>query len=602
MSFLSGFYNRVGLAKYPINRWPNNLRDIPAIPVMLTGVPDALVRSLSRKIEFKEAKLALSEMYTINNRTATGYQFMYEGEEDLSKKRVNSALLYPVTMMQLTKELFGLAGKSTEPADMETLTSLSLDDPDQWTMGWTTFDEVNKFGEPMRSTWVSTLTDADEATKQFWPTIAEHGLVYNLMILQKVGYGNFDSIKNVFQSVWTPEWDALHDAGRLYVIDLSMFNSVKSHLVNGFERFTPGTITLLKQDAQSKAITPVAIHVSGYEGANGQIYTIEGATDSAWLYALQAAKVSVTVYGIWLGHVYHWHIVTAAMQMTMYQTFSDDHPIYEFLQPQSNFLIAFDTLLLALWKEIAPPTSIDSGNEFLQLCNTFANGRDFFDDDPLTALDRLGLEVADFTENEAWDLYPIVGYYLKVWQATERYVKTFVEVTYRDNKAVADDKMLQKWIKASKNRGNIRGLPTMKSKEALKQVLTSLIYRITIHGASRLNSHSTPALTFVANFPSCLQRTDIPRPDSQFDTKTLLSYLPKTGTIGQQLDFYFIFIFSAPYTPFIPLEGVDTSLFFKEPSDERNQALIAYRKRMIELMGHLQEKAQIEQWPLNIET
>ena len=57
---------------------------------------------------------------------------------------------------------------------------------------------------------------------------------------------------------------------------------------------------------------------------------VEGeATDSAWLYALQAAKTSVTVYGIWLGHVYHWHIVTAAMQMTMYNTTDKSHPIHE---------------------------------------------------------------------------------------------------------------------------------------------------------------------------------------------------------------------------------------------------------------------------------
>ena len=602
MSFLSGIFNRGGLAKLPLNRWPNYLVDIPAIPILVSGVPDTFVRSLRRKGELKQAKWGLFETYSINNRTATAYQFMYQNEEDLSQKRVNSALLYAVTIKQLTQEFLGLQGESTDSADMELLTSFSLDDPEQWTMGWTTFHKVNELAQPYQSYWVSSLTDADEATRQFWPTIAEHGLVYNLLILEKVRDAQFDSIKKVFQSVWTPELDGLYDAGRLYVIDLSIFNSVKPHNVNGFKRFTPSTITLLKQDAQSKAITPLAIHVSGYEGANAQIYTREGATESAWLYALQAAKVSVTVYGIWLGHVYHWHIVTAAMQMTMYETFSDEHPIYQLLAPQSNYLIAFDTLLLALWKLIAPPTSINSGNEFLQLCNSFAKGRDFFDDDPLTTLDRFGLEIADFTESEAWDLYPIVPHYLKIWDATESYVNTFVEVTYSDNKAVVDDKMLQKWIQASKDKGNIRGLPTMNSKEALKQVLTSLIYRITIHGACRLHSDSMPALTFVANFPSCLQSSDIPSPDSEFDTKTLLSYLPKTGSIGKMLNFYFVFIFSVPYEPFIPLDGIESQLFFENPNDERNQALIAYRKKVIEAMEDLQHNVQIHQWPLNIET
>jgi hypothetical protein len=310
----------------------------------------------------------------------------------------------------------------------------------------------------------------------------------------------------------------------------------------------------------------------------------------------------VAVYGIWLGHVYHWHIVTAAMQMTMYQSFSDEHPIYQLLAPQSNYLIAFETMLFALWSKISPPTSINSANEFLKLCNTFANGRDFFDDAPLPTLDKVCIEIADFTQSEAWDLFPVVPYYLRVWEATESYVNTFVEETYSDNKAVVDDRMLQKWIKASQDKGNIRGLPTMNSKAALKEVLTSLIYRITMHGASRLNSHSTPALTFVANFPSCLQRTDMPSADSEFDTKTLLSYLPKTRAIGQQLNFYFIFIFSAPYEPFIPLDGVESDLYFKNRNDERNQALIAYRKTVMEVIEDLQKSAQIHQWPLNIET
>ena len=53
--------------------------------------------------------------------------------------------------------------------------------------------------------------------------------------------------------------------------------------------------------------------------------------DKAWLYALQAAKTSITVWGIWLGHVYHWHIVTAAMQMTMYNHLPAGHPLWPLL-------------------------------------------------------------------------------------------------------------------------------------------------------------------------------------------------------------------------------------------------------------------------------
>ena len=49
----------------------------------------------------------------------------------------------------------------------------------------------------------------------------------------------------------------------------------------------------------------------------GRLKNSNDATDSAWIWALLAAKTAITVWGIWIGHVYHWHIVTAAMQMTM---------------------------------------------------------------------------------------------------------------------------------------------------------------------------------------------------------------------------------------------------------------------------------------------
>lgn len=601
MSFAGRIFKPTDLTKLPLNGWPNYFKDLPAIPIKMSDMADLLVISLKRKAGLKPVKLAATGEYTINDRTGVGYDFLFAHEEDLSKRKVNHALFYIVAMKQLTQEFLGKLGEDKIPFDLNGLESLSLDDPEQWTIGWTTFAEINERGEAMRSTWVSTLTDANEATRLFWPTIAQNGTPYNLLILQKVGYAQFGSLKKVFQSVWQTEWDALYDAGRLYVMDLSIFKNIEPQKALGFDRFTPSTITLLKQDAESKAIIPLAVEVSGHEGKDAQTYSRERATDSAWLYALQAAKTSVTVYGIWLGHVYQWHLVTGAMQMTMYQSFSEDHAIYQLLAPQSKYLITFNSLLLTIWRVLAPPTSINSSNEFLQLCNHFAKGRQFFDDDPLTTLDRLRLEKSNFTKDEAWDLYPIVQTYLKIWRATESYVNTFVEVTYPDDQAIINDKALQKWINASKTKGNIRGLPTMNSKEALKQVLTSLLYRITMHGASRLDSRSTPALTFVSNFPTCLQRTDIPSPNQELDTNTLLQYMPKTGTIGSTLNFYFVFIFGKPNESFIPSGGVESDLFFEDPDDERNLALITYREKVIEVINSLQDNPTIYRWPKGIE-
>src|SRR6185295_19961112 len=134
----------------------------------------------------------------------------------------------------------------------------------------------------------------------------------------------------------------------------------------GFPRFTPSTVTVLVQDAATKALTPELIRVAG-GGNQPKFFSRRGSTTpAAWVYALQAAKVSVTVYGIWLGHVYQWHIVTAAMLMTMFNNLSASNPARKLLEPHSSYVIPFDDVLLMGWNALVPPTSIASGWQFLE--------------------------------------------------------------------------------------------------------------------------------------------------------------------------------------------------------------------------------------------
>jgi hypothetical protein len=347
--------------------------------------------------------------------------------------------------------------------------------------------------------------------------------------------------------------------------------------------------------------------VSG-QGDAGLQYFVKGqATPSAWLYALQAAKASVTLYGIWLGHVYHWHIVTAAMQMTMFNTLQRDHAVYQLVAPQSNYLFQFDEFLLLVWNAIAPPTSVTTRSGMLGLWNRFAKGRDYFADDPTTTLQAHGIVEADFTRDKPWDLYPVAQGLLQLWSDTELYVSAgFVDNTYATDAAVAEDRHLQAWMRqaADPHQGNIRGLPKLDSRAALARVLTSLIYRITAHGVSRLMPSAYPAAAFVANFPPCLQIAGIPSPSAELTTRELLAYLPKTGTIASMMNFLTTFVFTAPYVPFIPKAGVDADLFFPDGlNDPRNKALVAFREAVIAFMkSYAPDETTTGQWPRNIET
>ncbi len=394
--------------------------------------------------------------------------------------------------------------------DASSPTALSLDAADQWSISWTNERDVYAKALPLLPAWSSTLTDPDAASAEFWPTIAAHGFAYNLLIAHKIG--DVAGLKRQFAEVWDDAWDAAAAAGALYVIDLSLFASLRPVTVSGFTRFTPSTITLLQQDPTSKALTPIAVRVAGHNDRHARLFSRAKTSSSAWLYALQAAKASITVYGIWLGHVYHWHIVTASMQMTMYNNLPEDHPLYLLLAPQSKYLFQFDEILLLLWDFIAPPTSVGSPLSFLRLLDRFAKGRSYFDDDPKSTLRSLGIEQQDFSWQQPWDRYPIVADFLTVWDAVEDYVGHVVDASYASDAEVAADRPLQRWMAAAADpdEGNIRGLPPMTSREALQQVLTSMVYRIVVHGSSRMNATANPALTFVANFPPCLQDANDP--------------------------------------------------------------------------------------------
>ena len=165
----------------------------------------------------------------------------------------------------------------------------------------------------------------------------------------------------------------------------------------------------------------------------------------------------------------------------------------------------------------------------------------------------------------------------------------------------------QCWIAASSdpNGGNVAGLASMNNKAVLKSVLTSFLYRLRAHGISRLNNSANPALTFTANYPPCLQDSQLPSPQAQLNTPSLLAFLPKTSTIGKMVNFCFIFVFSPPYIPFIPSAGVNSNLFFPNGLDDpRNVALVARRNVLISFIETEYEPnaPQIDQWPMNIET
>lgn len=575
------------LACLPLREW--GFAHCPAIPYWVDeyGDPDlkhilATVAKLNGRGEegVPTAYRGLSTAYTIAGQEHDAYAFLY------GRPRPGSG--------------------DDPPKGSPAPNLLPLDDPRDFTLPWTTYEDVYRDSQDLVTPFVRTLTEEDAATESFWPTIASFGLPYNLLVLGKVDARRATVLERDLGAAWAGEdLGSLQAAGLLYEIDMSILASVGSSTAfDGTTRFAPATVTVLKQDPESKALTPVAVRVWTEDGP-AHVYT---AGDKAWRYALQAAKSSITVWGIWLGHVYHWHIVTAAMQMTMYNHLPDGHRLYQLLQPQSQSLIDFDFVLLTqLWGQIAPPTPVAGYMPLLRLLDRFAatdprglattddgelpaegRGRTFFDDDPRAELAARGLEEKDFTVVTPWDAYPVVGYLLDIWDITGEYVTAVVHDMYPTNEKVAQDEGLQRWMKASGHpaEGNVRGLPQkVEKRDELAKVLTSILYRVTVHGAGSLNPAVNPVLSFVSNFPPCLQTADIPEPGRRLEDEELLELLPHTGTVGGMTTFYYTFVYSQPYARLIPSEGVRSDAYFSGAEKSCNDALFAYREAIAAFVG-----------------
>ncbi len=558
------------VAQLPLHDW--GFDNCPAIPYWAdyVGDPDFeqivnTVQLLQQRanVEGLPAYCGLDTDYTIGGLTLPAYTFLYG--------------------TALPKEC-----KASPGVDAPQATLLPLEDAGQYTLAWTTYEDVYKDSQDLVKPFAAALKNDTAADDAFWPAIAYFGLPLNLLVVEKLDTDGFDELTTRFGDDWADdEIRGLQADGLLYAIDLTVLESVGSFTApDRSVRFVPATYTLLKQHPTSKQLTPFQIQ-AWTKGVSPTTY-VKG--DKAWLWALQAAKASITVWGIWLGHVYHWHTVTAAMQMTMHNNLSPNHKLWPLLRPQSQSLINFQYVLLTLlFGKITPPTPVGTYKSLLELLDTFANTgpkgrREFFDDDPVNELKARRLDAKDFKakvngKETDWAAYPLVGYLLEIWGATNEFVKAVVDDVYKRDDQVANDGELQKWMAASGDPsiGNIRGLPDVKTRAKLVEVLTSLLYRVNVHGAGSLSPSVNPALAFVANFPPCLQSADFPK---RTDKPDLLKILPHTGTIGQMATFVFIFAFSSPYASLIPGGDVNLDPWFPPAQQACNDALVTFRERI----------------------
>src|SRR6188472_3629837 len=170
------------------------LHNVPAVPVDLGGMLDTLLKLGLRAKQREQAYQALTKTFTIGGTTARAYSFLFgtqsadaqpaaareQAQAFLSNAAALSTRHLAATLEKQDEEL----AHSSNGAVADRLTTLPLEDPKQFSLSWTTFPNVYALGEEHLDEWAATLdvTQPEKATEAFFPTIAEYGLSYNLLL------------------------------------------------------------------------------------------------------------------------------------------------------------------------------------------------------------------------------------------------------------------------------------------------------------------------------------------------------------------------------------------------------------------------------------
>jgi hypothetical protein len=165
---------------------------VPAVPVDIRGMLDAVVKLGVKEKVYEQALQGLSKTYTIGGSTARAYTFLFGNEGAGAKRGAARERLHGILRSNPSEIHRGLAAEKLderheERAQDHDLTTLSLDDPKQWSMGWTTLPDAYSLGMAHLDEWAATVDvdQPDMTTEAFFPTIARYGRAYNLILPKK---------------------------------------------------------------------------------------------------------------------------------------------------------------------------------------------------------------------------------------------------------------------------------------------------------------------------------------------------------------------------------------------------------------------------------
>ncbi|MEP0883267.1 SRPBCC family protein [Trichocoleus sp. ST-U3] len=303
---------------------------------------------------------------------------------------------------------------------------------------------------------------------------------------------------------------------RLFLLDYGYLEDIPQL---GGKVFYPAFVLVyreLLEDGKSQ-LNILGIQLTRHKDRKNEVYTPNSPYPNKYLLAKIHAVCADNQYHQFIYHLGFTHLVIEPFAISHHNAFPKDHPIGQLLKPHFEDTIGINYFARqTLVSYIAPFTN-----------QTFATGTAGAMQLLLKALKKWDFSGMSFPQellSRGFDEKGSDGvedYYFrddgfKIWNAITDYVGNIVAAVYKDDAAVAADKVIQAWAQetADPERGAVSGFPAaIETRELLVKTLTNIIFLASAQH-SAVNFPQKEYLAYIPNRPNVL---DKPVPETEGD-------------------------------------------------------------------------------------
>lgn len=371
---------------------------------------------------------------------------------------------------------------------------------------------------------------------------------------------------------------------RLFITDYKNLDGLKNGFQPNGEKYCYAPIALFAIDKNDRKLKPIAIQC-GQSSDKFPVFT-PNSQEWAWKMAKSVVNSADGNHHELVTHLARTHLVVEPFVVATYRQLSARHPLFRLLVPHFKGTIFINYLAKA--KLIAPGGGVDyllagtiesdAGVAIQSVLDLKFNESNFPN----------SLKKRKVEDENILEYYPYRDDGLLIWNAIQNWVKSYLELFYKNKEDILNDYELQTWAKevSSISGGRVSdfgedGKGKIESLEYLVLAVTQIIFTASA-GHSSVNFPQRELMLYAPQVPMALY-DQAPIANKKYSEKDWIKMLPSLDIASLQLNLGYTL--GAIY--FTKL-GEYPAFWFKHPFKE--QTLNQYQEELIKIEKIIETK------------